>query len=156
MGKMQSSPALELCHFDLVLFASKFSFIPPEAVLPEVVAATKNDVIGQLVETLTAIEAIPPEAEASVLASVLRREELGSTGIGRGIAIPHVRHPAIREVVASVAYCPKGVDFDSLDGRQVHLVFLVLAPVDAMAGQLEALRDIALEVKHGGGWEKDA
>jgi PTS system fructose-specific IIA component/PTS system nitrogen regulatory IIA component len=156
MGKKQPSRTMNSCQFDLVLFASKFDFVAPEAVLPEAVAATKRDILSQLIDALAAIDAIPPGAEASVLKSVLQREELGTTGVGRGIAIPHVKHPAIREVVASVAYCPEGVDFDSLDGRKVQLVFLVLAPVDAMTEQLEAIREIAIEVRNGGAWEEGA
>ena len=77
----------------------------------------------------------------SIVKAILKREELGSTGIGRGVAVPHTKHPSVNRLVGSVAVSTQGVDFASLDGEVVHLFFLLISPPDrpgrSLAGPLE-------------------
>ena len=65
-----------------------------------------------------------------IVDAILKREELGSTGIGRGVAVPHTKHASVHELVGAVAVSEEGVDFDSLDGEKVHLLFLLISPPD--------------------------
>jgi PTS system fructose-specific IIA component/PTS system nitrogen regulatory IIA component len=85
------------------------------------------------------------------VAAVLQREELGTTAIGRGVAVPHARHAAIPRVVATIGFSPTGIDFDALDRNPVHLLVLVLSPLDAAAQNLRALQQVVTELKAGVG-----
>lgn len=137
--------------FDPARFASKFDFVVPEAVLPDLNAGTKHDAIQQLVAGLARAGAIPADWEAGIVAAVLQREELGTTAIGRGVAVPHARHAAIPRVVATIGFSPAGIDFDALDRNPVHLLVLVLSPLDAAAQNLRALQQVVTELKAGEG-----
>ena len=75
----------------------------------------------------------------SIVKAILKREELGSTGIGRGVAVPHTKHPSVDRLVGTVAVSPTGVDFASLDGEMVHLFFLLISPPDRPGDHLRAL-----------------
>jgi mannitol/fructose-specific phosphotransferase system IIA component (Ntr-type) len=73
------------------------------------------------------------------LVSVLKRENLESTGIGLGVAIPHARTTAARELLLTFGRSAKGVDFDSLDGKPSHLIFLIAAPEENKSQYIMAL-----------------
>jgi PTS system nitrogen regulatory IIA component len=125
-------------------------FIPGQALVLSLGTQNKAEAIRALVKGLIAAGEISRNDEDDVVAAVLRREELGSTGIGRGFAIPHAKHAAVNRVVAAIGRCPNGVDFESLDGEPVHLIVLLLSPPDkpgdhlrAMEGISRALRNIA-------------
>ena len=60
----------------------------------------------------------------------MKREELGSTGIGRGVAVPHTKHPSVDRLIGTVGVSQEGIDFQSLDGEKVHLFFLLVSPPD--------------------------
>ena len=93
---------------------------------------------------------MPPGELESLVDSVVRREELGTTGIGLGVAIPHTKHPAVRRVVGAFACAPTGIDFASVDGRPVHLIFLLLSPVGESRSHLLALEAISRRISHCG------
>ena len=78
-----------------------------------------------------------------IFESVLQRERLGSTGVGQGVAIPHARLRGIRDVTGFFARLKSPVDFESIDGRPVDLVFMLLAPEDAGAEHLKALARVS-------------
>ncbi len=119
---------------------------PP--IVPNLVAATKSEAIRALVKSLIIAEQISRNAEDGVAAALLRREELGSTGIGRGIAIPHAKHPVVESVVAAIGRIPIGVDFESLDGEPVHLMVLVLSPPDKPGDHLRAVERISRALRN--------
>ena len=75
--------------------------------------------------------------------ALIKREELGSTGIGGGVAVPHTKHPCVGRLVGIVARSEKGVEFDALDGEPVHLIFLLLSPNESAGVHLAALERIA-------------
>lgn len=85
----------------------------------------------------------PPGQQESITKAVLDREQMASTGIGKGIAIPHARHPAVERVVAALAFSQVGIDFDSVDGENVHWICLVLSPADRPADHLLALQAVS-------------
>ena len=152
MDTPNPSPAPESPQFDLLRFASKFDFVVTEALLPDLSVTTKFDAIQQLVAKLALAGAIPADREAEIVAAVLHREELGTTAIGRGVAVPHARHAAISRVVATIGFSSAGIDFDALDRNPVHLLVLVLSPLDAAAQNLRALQQVVTELKTGEGW----
>src|SRR4051812_5380994 len=87
------------------------------AVLDGGPAASKEELVGQLLALLAATGHVPRAVVPAILAAVLRREQLGSTGIGKGLAIPHARHPSVTRPLGILAACRTPVDFGSLDGE---------------------------------------
>ena len=83
----------------------------------------------------------------SIVKAILKREELGSTGIGRGVAVPHTKHPSVDHLVGTVAVSRLGVDFASLDGEVVHLFFLLVSPPDRPGDHLRALENISRQLR---------
>ncbi len=99
------------------------SLLRPERINLDLKGKKKVDVLRELVAMVKQDD----EAE-SLLQTLLKREELGSTGIGKGIAIPHGRSLLIDKLEIAVGRSTKGVDFDSIDKKPAHLFFLVIAP----------------------------
>jgi PTS system fructose-specific IIA component/PTS system nitrogen regulatory IIA component len=77
----------------------------------------------------------------------LNREELGSTGIGRGVAVPHTKHGSVEQLVGTVGVSREGVDFDSLDGEKVFVLFLLVSPLDRPGDHLRALENISRQLR---------
>ena len=103
----------------------KFSdFINVASIKAEVDADEKPAVIQELVESLASSGAIAASDVPGIVAAIMKREELGSTGIGRGVAVPHTKHASVERLVGTVGVSAEGVDFNSLDGDKVHLLFL--------------------------------
>jgi mannitol/fructose-specific phosphotransferase system IIA component (Ntr-type) len=113
-----------------------FDFIRAPTVVRDMKAKTKPDAIRMLTAKISDAGHLPPDRVDDVVAALLRREELGSTAIGRGVAVPHARHAAVSRVVGAVGYAAEGIDFDSLDRSPVTRVFLLLAPLDDPQGAL--------------------
>jgi len=84
-----------------------------------------------------------------LMAVLLERERLGSTGIGDGIAIPHGKMRDLDQLVLSFGRSSQGVDFESMDGKPVHLFFLLVAPENCAGIHLRALAKIARLLKNG-------
>ena len=139
--------------FDLSTLARQFPFVIPEALIPDLVAETKEQAIRAMVGSLAEAGAIPDGQQEHVVSAILRREELASTGIGRGVAIPHTKHDAVNRLVATAAHSRKGIDFESLDGEPVHLIFLLVSPSNSPGDHLRALEAISC---HIGDQEYDA
>jgi PTS system nitrogen regulatory IIA component len=94
--------------------------------IPQLSAKDKDGVLQEMVESLVRAERIK---EGDILLQMLRqREHLGSTGIGRGVAVPHGRTLAITRLAVVFGRSEAGIDFDSMDEKPVHLVFLTVAP----------------------------
>lgn len=84
----------------------------------------RNGVLKELVSLLQ----MNPEAKDILLKTLIKREEMGSTGVGKGIAIPHARTLLVKEFKIIIGLSRRGVEFDSFDGKPVHLFFLLIAP----------------------------
>jgi fructose-specific phosphotransferase system IIA component len=84
----------------------------------------------------------------SYLGSVMDREKLGSTGIGRGIAIPHGKSTAIKNIALAFGRCSDGIDFDALDDKPVNLVFMLAAPNNVGSVYLKVLAELSKLLKH--------
>jgi PTS system nitrogen regulatory IIA component len=122
-------------------------FVIKDAIIPELKATTKDDAIREMVAALKAKGAIKAEDEEEVITAILKREELGSTGIGNGVAVPHTKHPAVDELVATVAVSKIGVDFASLDGEPVFILFLLVSPLDRPGDHLRGLENISRHLR---------
>jgi len=122
-------------------------FVVREAIVPELQADTKVGVIREMVESLRAAGGVKDGDVEGVVQSILKREKQGTTGIGRGVAVPHAKHSSATRLAASVAVSKKGVDFDSLDGEPVYIFFLLVSPTDRPGDHLRALETIARHLR---------
>jgi mannitol/fructose-specific phosphotransferase system IIA component (Ntr-type) len=118
----------------------KFSdFICREAIRTNLDASEKQAVIRAMATSLLEAKKINEKDYESIVEAILKREELGSTGIGRGVAVPHTKHPSIDKLIGTVAV--------SLDGEKVHLLFLLVSPPDRPGDHLRALENISRQLR---------
>jgi mannitol/fructose-specific phosphotransferase system IIA component (Ntr-type) len=111
-----------------------------DAVIPELRTTHRNSVISEMVESLAVSLGLDERTSESVTEAVIRRETLGSTAIGKGMAIPHAKHPDITSPVATIARSSIGVDFAALDHRKGHVIVLLLSPFDDSVEHLKTMR----------------
>ena len=128
------------------------SFLDEKAVTTDlkIHSHNKEDIIRELVSLLVGAGTIKEKDVSRLIQTLLKRESLGSTGIGQGVAIPHGKYDGVKELVAAFGVCRAGIPFDSLDGEPVHLFFLLVAPEDSTGPHLKALARISrlLKDKH--------
>lgn len=126
----------------------KFSdFISRDAIRANLRAEDKEGVIREMAQALQEAGQIAAGEYESIVKAILKREELGSTGIGRGVAVPHTKHPSVDRLVGTVAVSAAGVDFHSLDGEKVELLFLLVSPPDRPGDHLRALENISRQLR---------
>jgi fructose-specific phosphotransferase system IIA component len=123
-------------------------FVSNEAIRAKLAAEDKEGVIREMAQALLDAGKIPNTEMESIVRAIMKREELGSTGIGRGVAVPHTKHPSVNRLVGTVAVCSDGVDFDSLDGEKVQLFFLLISPPDRPGDHLRALENISRQLRN--------
>jgi PTS system nitrogen regulatory IIA component len=112
-------------------------FLKPDAIIADLQAKTKS---GTLAELATVMSRLEPGVEAESLRRVLEeRELLASTAIGDGIAIPHGKLDAIGQLSGVLGRSRPGIEFESIDGKPTHLVFMLVAPVSSTGVHLKAL-----------------
>ena len=121
-------------------------FVSTKAICAELQAVSKEDVIRELVGSLVEAGDIAEAEQEGIVAAIMKREELGSTGIGHGVAVPHTKHASVEKLVGTVGVSAEGVDFRSLDGSKVHLLFLLISPPDRPGDHLRALENIARQL----------
>lgn len=127
------------------------SFLDERAVTTDLKAAhSKEEVIRELVDLLVKAGSIKERDSNKLVQTLMKRESLGSTGIGQGVAIPHGKSDAVSKLVAAFGISRTGISFDSLDGEPVTLFFLLVAPEDSAGPHLKALARISrlLKDKH--------
>ena len=110
-------------------------------------SADKRTVIEALVGSLAEAGKISEDKVASITDGAMAREERGSTGIGHGIAIPHCRTDLVDTIMCAFGRNEAGIDFDSLDGENVHSVFLLLTPEAQREEHLELMRNFAVQIR---------
>ncbi len=118
-----------------------------DSIIADLTADNKTGVLQELAD------AVAPSTKASLtdIASVLmEREALGSTGIGGGIAIPHGKLNTVESVCVGFGLSQKGIEYDSLDDKPVHIFFLLLTPENSTGGHLKVLAQISklLKMEH--------
>jgi len=114
-------------------------FIVADAVIPELAATDRDGVIRELVTALAAAGALPAESVDEVVAALIKREQNGSTGFGKGVAVPHAKHPRLTKMAGAVGRSVGGVDFAALDHQPVYSVFLLLSPDNQPQQHLQAM-----------------
>jgi PTS system fructose-specific IIA component/PTS system nitrogen regulatory IIA component len=122
-------------------------FVQVGAIKADLTADDKEGVIRELVESLVGAGALQAEDLDGILKAIMKREELGSTGIGKGIAVPHTKHSSVSKLVGTVGVSAEGVDFNSLDGEKVQLFFLLVSPPDRPGDHLRALENISRQLR---------
>jgi PTS system nitrogen regulatory IIA component len=125
--------------------------ISKDAVLDNVQATSKRELIQVLSSKIANISGLD---ERVIFDAVWERENLGSTGYGDGVAFPHARIEGLDKVSAMFARLDEAVDFDSLDGKPVDLVFLLISPENSGADHLTALATLSRVLKTEGACEK--
>jgi len=113
-----------------------------DAIVPQLASNERDKVIEELVQSLDKHKKVKG-ADVKVLAkAVIKRENEASTGIGKGVAVPHVKHESVRSPVAIVGCSQEGIDFESLDKQPVYSVFLLLSPTTDPDKHLQAMETI--------------
>src|SRR5579871_5895959 len=114
--------------------------VAPEAILPALKVNSKKQALQEL--SAKAAE-LTGQNERAIFEVLLQREKLGTTAVGYGVAIPHGKLPKLEKLFGMFARLDRPIDFESLDGQPVDLIFLLLAPEGAGADHLKALARVA-------------
>lgn len=122
-------------------------FVVRDAIVPDLTASTKDGVIREMVESLRGAGYFKGADPEDLIKAILKRELLGSTGIGRGVAIPHTKHNSVDRLIGTVALSKGGVSFDSLDGEPVHIFVLLISPQDRPGDHLRALENVSRKLR---------
>jgi mannitol/fructose-specific phosphotransferase system IIA component (Ntr-type) len=117
-------------------------FVCFEAIIPELEAKDRDGAISELVEALDKAGRLGKGNGEKIIRAVIKRENEASTGMGKGIAVPHVKHKAVKDVLAAIGQSSKGVDFAALDKQPVYSVILLLSPAEDPDKHLQAMEKI--------------
>jgi PTS system nitrogen regulatory IIA component len=120
-------------------------FLSVDSIKLTMESKNKKDAIKELVEVL--VKSGKVKDKKKMIQTLMEREELGSTGIGQGIAIPHGKSDTVSDLAAAFGVSADGVSFDSLDGEPVNIFFLLVAPEGAAGAHLKALARISSLLK---------
>ena len=123
-------------------------FVVQAALIPEIALGSKESAIRSMVTALRQAGSIKESDEEGIVAAILKREELGSTGIGRGVAVPHTKHPSVDKLIAAIAVSKDGINFASLDGEPVFVMFLLVSPPDRPGDHLRGLENISRHLRN--------
>jgi len=118
-----------------------------DAVVSELKGSNRDDVIVELIEALSAAGALPKKNIEQVTKAVLNREAQATTGIGKGVALPHAKFKGIKKPVAAIGRSSVGIDFVSLDSKPVYSVILLLSSPDDPDEHLQAMEAIFKHVQ---------
>lgn len=121
----------------------KFSdFVCFDATVPELQAGDRDGVIAELVSALDEAGKLGKNNCQQITAEMIERENEASTGLGKGVAMPHIKHEAVTDVVAAIGQSSAGIDFFALDKQPVYSVILVISPVDNPDRHLQAMASV--------------
>jgi PTS system nitrogen regulatory IIA component len=126
-------------------------FLDLEAIKPALPGGSKRSVLQQLANLAAQKTGLD---SAAILATVTEREQLGSTGFGQGVAIPHGKIEGLDRICCLFVRLAEPVDYKAIDSRPVDLLFLLLSPPDAGADHLKALAAISRVTRHGATLER--
>ncbi len=118
-----------------------------DAIIPELAAKSRDEAIMELVESLAAAGAIPKKSVKDVAKVVLARESQATTGIGKGVALPHAKIKGIKKPIGAIGRSSEGIDFSALDSKPVYSVILLLSSPDNPDEHLQAMEVIFKHVQ---------
>lgn len=116
--------------------------VPEGAVSTTLQSTQRDDVVAEMVDLLIAAGSVEAIARDDLITKVLSREQTGSTGYGRGVAVPHVKQTGVNKMSVAIGLSQTGVDFNALDRQPVYSVFLLLSPIDRPEEHLRAMEAI--------------
>jgi PTS system nitrogen regulatory IIA component len=116
------------------------------SIVADLQASDKTEALEVLVEAMT--KSNPDVEKEEILRVLMEREELGSTGIGDGIAIPHGKSSNLTQIISGFGLSKEGIEFDSLDGKPANLFFLLIAPENSVGVHLKMLARISRMLKN--------
>jgi len=132
-----------LVWFCMAALKRDLPFLCEDAAASELDCSSAQEAIKVLVGRLADAGAIEQEQREEIVARIVERERMGTTAIGRGVAVPHCRHDSIDHLVGTWGFATDGVNFGSLDGKPTHLVLLLIAPENRRGELLRALERIS-------------
>lgn len=118
-------------------------FVVKEAINPGVKATSKEAVVRELVTSLKTTGKVTESDEENIIKAIMRREQLGSTGIGRGVAIPHAKHESVGKLIGTIGLAPAGIPFESLDNDPVNIFVMLLYAPERPGEHLRALEAVS-------------
>ena len=118
------------------------------AIVPTLASAKRDEAIAELVDALVSAGTIPDGERDAFLKAVIAREKKGSTGFGHGVAVPHVKSPNVERLAVAIGISGEGVEFNALDRKPVHSIFLLLSPEQRPEEHLEAMELIFGQLRH--------
>jgi PTS system nitrogen regulatory IIA component len=117
-------------------------FVITDAIIANLEATDRNGAIRELVRSLSDAGEIDADDVDTIARAIIQRENQGSTGFGKGVAVPHVKHPKIKKLMATLGRSAGGVDFAALDRAPVYTVVLLLSPPENPDSHLQAMENI--------------
>jgi mannitol/fructose-specific phosphotransferase system IIA component (Ntr-type) len=117
-------------------------FVCLEATITELKASDRDGVIEELVTSLDKAGKLGKGKSRDIIREVIKRENEASTGLGKGVAVPHVKHKAVKQVVAAIGQSSAGIDFFALDKQPVYSVILLISPLDDPDKHLQAMENV--------------
>lgn len=102
-----------------------------KAVIAGLESDKRDDVISDLTSALVSAGKIPKSRLSDIVNAIIHREGEASTGIGKGVAVPHVKHKSVKKAVAAIGISRNGIDFSSLDKQPVYTVILLVSPLES-------------------------
>ena len=115
--------------------------------MPSLANKTRDEVIGELVESLAEAGAVSKQRVKEITKAILAREAQATTGIGKGVALPHAKLKGIKKPIATIGCSSEGIDFASLDSKPVYSVILLLSSPDNPDEHLQAMETIFKHVQ---------
>ncbi len=110
-------------------------------IIPDLQSSDKKGVIEELVDLLNKAGKVKDKQKA--IEGIMEREKKSSTGLEKGIAVPHAKTPAVKKLIMAIGISKKGIDFNAIDGKKSYLFFLLLSPPDSAGPHVTALASIA-------------
>lgn len=118
------------------------SIVVRDAIVPKLKSHKRDDAIGELLDALVRAGSVAANQRDEFLKAVLKREKRGSTGIGHGVAVPHVKAAESDSAIVAIGLSDRGVEFNSLDRQPVHAIFLLVSPEERPEEHIAAMETI--------------
>jgi len=117
-------------------------FVCFEATITEFQTSDRDGAIAELVSSLDKAGKLGKSNGKAITRAVIKRENEASTGMGKGVAVPHVKHKAVKDVVVAIGQSGAGIDFSALDKQPVYTVILLISPANEPDKHLQAMENI--------------
>jgi mannitol/fructose-specific phosphotransferase system IIA component (Ntr-type) len=124
--------------------------ITPKGIIPRLKAQSREEAIYEILEHLVETGRVSDQDIENLTVEIIKRESLGSTGIGHGVAIPHIKTDKVKDFVGALAVSEEGIEFKAIDAAPVKVIILFLSPVRAISGHLQLLSHIGGLLHHQG------